>query len=338
MSLHAPLRWLLFAIALLLGASPGRASPACDGIPWKFGMTPAQVRAIDQCGPYRAFSNGDLETYEAVFDGEKRNFQFFFQPGGTLRRIGIYLYEGTDADAAGAQWAKLDLAMMRMFGALQTSGTQLAGTDQASLDALAREAAETVRAGGKPQMAPFAQPSDARVFASMNHADVQGTLYYYVGLNLDAVPADGGGAPTIEPRDVPGIARFLEANPLHDSAPALRARLMQWEAAATETVDYVCPGVLAPIPEDAIPNSAELLGQFLFGSAANQAAHPELKGELLPNQLAGMRSMLLAYAGFLAADPKARIPRLDELAGKEAQGQLAAYLEPIVLKECKDGG
>lgn len=187
-------------------------------------------------------------------------------------------------------------------------------------------------------MAPFAQPADGRVFASLNHADVEGTPWYFVALNIDAPPADGGGLPTIAPRDVAGIAAFLEANPLHDSAPALRSRLLQWETTATETLDYACTGVLTPIPDDKVPNSAELLVQFLFGSAANQTSHPELKGQLVPNQLAGMRSMLLAYAGFLSADPAARIPRLDELTGKEARGELAAYLEPIVLKECKDQG
>jgi hypothetical protein len=75
MTLLAPVRPLLLFTAFLLVALPARSYAACDGIPWKFGMTPAEVQAIADCGPYRAFSNGDLETYEAVFDGKKRNIE-----------------------------------------------------------------------------------------------------------------------------------------------------------------------------------------------------------------------------------------------------------------------
>ncbi len=47
--------------------------------------------------------------------------------------------------------------------------------------------------------------------------------------------------------------------------------------------------------------------------------------------------MLKAYGAFLAADPAARIPRLDELSQMNAAGTLPEYLEPIVIKECGKG-
>lgn len=142
---------------------------------------------------------------------------------------------------------------------------------------------------------------------------------------------------TITTDKIVAATRFLETNPMDPGSPVLRAAMIQWEDKATEVVDYVCPGVLKPIPDDTVPHSAELLVQFIFGSAAHQLAHPEDKGALVPGQVAGMRSMLKAYAAFLAADPKARIPRLDELASVEAQGRLATYLSPIVLQECEIG-
>lgn len=74
-----------------------------------------------------------------------------------------------------------------------------------------------------------------------------------------------------------------------------------------------------------------------FGSAAYQIANPSDKGKVVPGQLAGMRSMLKAYGAFLAADPAARIPRLDELSQMNAAGTLPEYLEPIVIKECGKG-
>src|SRR6266568_9224430 len=85
----------LILFALLL---PTRASAA--GLPpWKFGMTKAEVASFKEFGPYKEFSNGDLETFNGRFHGRKENIQFFFQDG-RLHRIGIYLGEGTDPKKA----------------------------------------------------------------------------------------------------------------------------------------------------------------------------------------------------------------------------------------------
>ncbi|HET7127134.1 MAG TPA: hypothetical protein VFI26_08605 [Lysobacter sp.] len=132
-----------------------------------------------------------------------------------------------------------------------------------------------------------------------------------------------------------GVTKFLESQPLDPAAPGLRSLMIDWEDKAKEVVDYVCADVLDPIPSESVPHSSELLVQFIFGSAAHQLSNPEDKGALVPSQIAGIRSMLKAYQGFLAADPKARIPRLDELIQKESTGSLEDYLKPIILKSCK---
>ncbi|MFC3816465.1 hypothetical protein [Lysobacter sp. GCM10012299] len=147
--------------------------------------------------------------------------------------------------------------------------------------------------------------------------------------------AAGRKAPRIESSQVVGLTRLLEEQPHHEQAPAIRALMLEWEDKTSDAVDYVCPGVLSPVPDDGVPNGPELLAQFIFGSAAFQVASPAQKGALQPGQLAGMRSMLKAYQSFLANDPSARVPRFDELLDKEADGSLAAYLEPIVTAECK---
>jgi hypothetical protein len=136
---------------------------------------------------------------------------------------------------------------------------------------------------------------------------------------------------------VVGLTRFLEEKPLDESAPGVRALLLDWEDKSKDVVDYVCPGVLAPIPADDVPNSAELLAQFIFGSAAHQIGNPGDKGKVVPTQLAGMRSMLKAYGAFLAANPAARIPRFDELSQMESTGTLHEYLAPVAVKECGQG-
>ena len=136
---------------------------------------------------------------------------------------------------------------------------------------------------------------------------------------------------------VVGLTKFLEEKPLDESAPGIRALLIDWEDKSKDVIDYVCPGVLAPIPAENVPHSPELLVQFIFGSAAHQIANPTDKGKVVPGQLAGMRSMLKAYRGFLTADPAARIPRLDELSEMETAGTLPEYLAPIAIKECGKG-
>ena len=136
---------------------------------------------------------------------------------------------------------------------------------------------------------------------------------------------------------VVSLTKFLEEKPLDESAPGIRALLIDWEDKSKDVIDYVCPGVLAPIPAENVPHSPELLVQFIFGSAAHQIANPTDKGKVVPGQLAGMRSMLKAYRGFLTADPAARIPRLDELSEMETAGTLPEYLAPIAIKECGKG-
>ncbi len=164
-------------------------------------------------------------------------------------------------------------------------------------------------------------------------------VFLVIGLasTLLASPLAHGAKLKVKTDQVVGLTRFLEEKPLDESAPAIRSLLIEWEEKSKDVVDYVCPGLLAPIPADDVPNSAELLVQFIFGSAAHQIANPMDKGKVVPGQLAGMRSMLKAYGAFLAADPAARIPRLDELSHMDAAGTLSEHLEPIAVKECGQG-
>jgi hypothetical protein len=154
--------------------------------PWTIGMTKAQVSAVDGYGPYRSFKNGDLETYNAVFDGHFANFQFFFRDD-RLWRIGIYTFEGTDPAAAAQAWGKLYEGMQRSFGGMETPGnTQPTAADAHSMQAFETTAQALVTAGGKAQMAPLHQPSDGYSFASFSTFEVQGTRFYNVTMYFDA--------------------------------------------------------------------------------------------------------------------------------------------------------
>lgn len=175
-------RGLLLLVGVLTTAN---AIAACENMPWQFGMSPEEVSAIAECGPYKSFSNGDLETYRGVFDGKEENFQFFFQ-GGKLRRIGIYLYEGQDPSAGAMEWLSLHGAMAKHFGAIETPGNALASASKADRSAFTQHALQAVLGPGKTQMAPASQPQDAFVFSSFMRREVNGESYYYVVLYFDS--------------------------------------------------------------------------------------------------------------------------------------------------------
>ena len=95
---------LVRVLSILTLLSP-LAAPAAGLPPWKFGMTKAEVASFKEFGPYKDFSNGDLETFNGRFHGRKENVQFFFD-GGRLRRVGVYLGEGTDSKKAVATFQR----------------------------------------------------------------------------------------------------------------------------------------------------------------------------------------------------------------------------------------
>ncbi|HWG10091.1 MAG TPA: hypothetical protein VN693_01130 [Rhodanobacteraceae bacterium] len=154
---------------------------AAQPIPWVFGMTPEQVKAQAEYGPYRSFSNGDLETYNGVWDGQKQNFQFFFKQG-KLVRIGIDLYEGHDLSVASEEWLKLYEGLRSKFGQIETPDAEPPiGDGRVFMDA----AQKRVELGDEPQMAPVRQPTDTFIYAGLKRYEAEGQTYFNVFLFLD---------------------------------------------------------------------------------------------------------------------------------------------------------
>ena len=170
-----------FLVLVFIVGLPSNAF-AGDDLPWKFNMTPEEVASFTQLGPYRTFSNGDLETYNAMLDGKKQNFQFFFSDH-KLRRIGVYLYEGQDEQAAAEAWLDSYRTIIRHFGNVETpQNTPPTDMDGSAFRAKAIESVDSV---GKIQMAPIKQPANAFVFSSFFRSDVQGQRLYDVVLYFD---------------------------------------------------------------------------------------------------------------------------------------------------------
>ena len=165
------------ALVLLLFA----AFPALAGGfgPWTFGMSAYEIRAVESHGPYRAFSNGDLETYSADFGGKSQNAQFYLKDG-RLWRVALRTYEGTDISKATQVWIETYTTLKKLYGPMETPG--LSGE---SLVALAESAKAIAADGGKAQMAPVTQPDAEFVFSSFNSHTHEGVTYYMVTVNYD---------------------------------------------------------------------------------------------------------------------------------------------------------
>ena len=157
----------LFAItfALLLP----NVSFAAGLSPWQFGMTKEQVASFKQSGPYKSFSNGDLETYNGIFRGRKENVQFYFD-NNRLVRIGVYLYEGEDREKAAGTFARVYKFLEKDYGSVVVSEIHVAkGSDPVNAEIYGIAAVGNSVATGRTEMAPVKQPSDKRVFARMMH-------------------------------------------------------------------------------------------------------------------------------------------------------------------------
>lgn len=180
------------ALLVALAATSVARAASFDGLPpWRFQMTPDQVTALTEFGPYKSFRNGDIETYAGVYQGRKENVQFFFR-NGHLVRIGIYLYEGEDAKAAAQVWLRTYQQLKADFGDIQLPRLKVtAPVVELPPEALEAAAGANTDTTGKTQMAPVSQPQDKFVFSNFVRGEVQGHTFYYVTVFYE--PPHGGG-------------------------------------------------------------------------------------------------------------------------------------------------
>ena len=165
----------------IASAAAAASTPNTGGLsPWHFQMTPQEVMAFTKDGPYKSFSNGDLETYSDEFNGQQENVQFFFKDG-KLARIGIYLYEGQDIKVAAKVWGEAYRTLKTKFGEIDLPDIRIQPADTSSApEIVAAATGANVEVTGKSQMRPIKQPSDEFIFASFRRAPVQGKMLYYV--------------------------------------------------------------------------------------------------------------------------------------------------------------
>lgn len=111
---------LLLTIALGASAAAGQD---VDGYgPWRFGMSKAEVQAVEQFAPYTPVASTDgLETKKGPFLGENRNVSFVFGLGG-LSHIQVWVYEGRSYDEAVQQLYRAYEHLFENFGPVHQDG------------------------------------------------------------------------------------------------------------------------------------------------------------------------------------------------------------------------
>ena len=171
----------VLSVTLLVATLAAHGASAVDELPWKAGMSPEQVRSVSEFGPYRAFSNGDLETYKGRWDGRDENFQFYFKDG-KLTRVSVDFYEGPDPAASAARWLTLRHSMEKHFGALEPADAVAQSDDAFLADAQSAAAQGTRRA-----LAP-AGSHGKPVFALLKREDIEGRMLHFVVLYFDLAP------------------------------------------------------------------------------------------------------------------------------------------------------
>src|SRR5262249_38187942 len=102
------------------------------------------------------------------------------------RRIGIYLYEGTDSKQAMVTWREAYDSLQRTYGPIEIPDIHVAAnSDAPGSDVLAIAAAANVDAVGRTQMAPVKQPSGMFVYSTFARRDILRARYYYVIIFID---------------------------------------------------------------------------------------------------------------------------------------------------------
>lgn len=151
--------------------------------PWTLGMSKSEVASQTQFGPYKQFSNGDLETFNGKFHGRKENIQFYFVKG-RLRRIRVDLGEGTDTKKAIATFKRAYELLRQDYGKVEVPEMRPRGSEPPP-GVIAAGALANALVTGKTQMAPVRQPNGTFVFASLHCISFGREKWFSVVINFD---------------------------------------------------------------------------------------------------------------------------------------------------------
>ena len=130
------------------------------------------------------------------------------------------------------------------------------------------------------------------------------------------------------------VAHELEAQPASDNAVEKRRWLIDFYQRVPDITITVCD-LLGPFPKREHPYFSYVLTQSMFSSGAFMIEHPDQASDQVAVQMAGVEGALKVYEVFASAMPDDRLPFLDGLLARRADGTLRAYMQDAVAKSCK---
>jgi len=149
--------------------------------------------------------------------------------------------------------------------------------------------------------------------------------------------ADRGPSTQQERDQAVKLTRLLEKDPLNPKAGDARKWLIFWSAAVPDITVDMCFHFVGGVQKvKKFPHESEIAVQTGWGQLAYQIEHPDAKPDDEATFVAGVESALKVYESILAAEPKSRVPFLDDLAVKRDKGELAAFVHENI-SGCRKG-
>jgi len=127
----------------------------------------------------------------------------------------------------------------------------------------------------------------------------------------------------------------LETNPLGANAKDERRWLTMWLIEVPDIHVSLCLGLLPDLPKGSKQDSDIVATQLMFSSASYAIKHLAEPSDPTDQYQAGVEGSLRAYEALIAARPKDRQTKLDDLVQRRAAGTLTEYVKGRAQQSCK---
>lgn len=186
----------LLMLFRLVQADEAQAVGSFELGPWRLGMSREQVQSFAQFGPYVPVEvTGGLETFNAMFQGQKANASFVFAADG-LQHIQLWKYEGKDVSQAQSSVVDIFRLFSSQFGGAEVENVNVSGEKgltEGALNAVlakvlgtARDLAAEAREKQKRSvtfmfdMKPLSQPTGSRLHSQWGYSSKHDMFYVFL--------------------------------------------------------------------------------------------------------------------------------------------------------------
>ncbi|MGD0786589.1 MAG: hypothetical protein ABR898_01305 [Terracidiphilus sp.] len=160
-----------------------------------------------------------------------------------------------------------------------------------------------------------------------------------VGCALLAAPvaataADRGPSTPEERKQALEYIQDFEANPLGPHAAQERDWVLQWIIEVPDIHVNMCM-ILDKLPKGDKKDASSIFIAETFSQTAFLIQHPDKQDDSLAQYQAGVNGALRVYEVLLKANPKDRLPYLDDMIQRREAGTLAQFVKERAEAGCK---